>query len=667
MPVLSEVFAQATLGPDGSWLCFLDCSFFQGRTAVAPSKRHQFRDRTMMTEELVMVGYYDYRLVALSVVISILAAYAARNLSERLNATRGRVWLAWLAVGATVDGIGTWSMHYTGMLAFHLPVPVLYDWPTVLLSFLAGIFGSAAALLVLSGSKKGWTRTLAASILLGGVGIPMLHYTGMTAMRLRGMHHYSPLLVTLSVVLAIGICACSLTLTFLVRDDAHGRSLRNHGSALLRGAANPVMHFTAMAATSFTYAEELPDLSHAVDISSLGDLGISIVPLMVPIVALLTSLVDRLQKQTALLDELFEQAPQAKALLSADDRVVRVNRDFTRVFGYTPQEAIGHRLSELIVPDELRDEDQRYADLAAHGQCVDVEVVRQRKDGSHLQVAMVRVPVSVPGGQVEIYAIYRDITERKRAEEALRQYAECLQVLSSRVVEVQEEERRHLARELHDEIGQALTAIGINLEVIGRACSPADRPRIEDCLGIIHQAIDQVHGLALDLRPSILDDLGLAATLRWLVDRQAQRAGFVGHFIDQSSATPLHPDLATACFRAVQEALTNVVRHARARQVWVELRQGDAEVQLIIRDDGVGFDPGRARQRSARGASLGLLGIQERIELLGGQLAIESEPGHGTTVRVWLPATCTPPSEDSGEEGGGDEARSGPGRMNRVS
>ncbi|MGB2611182.1 MAG: sensor histidine kinase, partial [Isosphaeraceae bacterium] len=247
----------------------------------------------------------------------------------------------------------------------------------------------------------------------------------------------------------------------------------------------------------------------------------------------------------------------------------------------------------------------------------------------------------------------QEIAERMRAEEALRQYTERLQVLSRRVVEVQEEERRHLARELHDEIGQALTAIGINLEVIGRPCSPEDRPRIEDCLGIVHQATDQVHCLALDLRPSILDDLGLAAALRWLVDRQAQRAGFVGHFIDQLPGNAMHPDLATACFRVVQEALTNVVRHARARQVWVELQQGDAEVRLIIRDDGVGFDPGIARQRSARGASLGLLGIQERVELLGGQLAIESEPGHGTTVRVWLPATYTPPSGDPGEGGGG--------------
>src|SRR5207244_278809 len=124
----------------------------------------------------------------------------------------------------------------------------------------------------------------------------------------------------------------------------------------------------------------------------------------------LTTLVDRLHKQRALLDELFEQAPQAVALMSVDNRVVRVNREFTRVFGYSPQEAFGRRLGDLIVPDALREEEQRYADLVAHGQRVDVEGVRQRKDGSRIHVAMVRVPVSVPGGQVEIYAIYRDIT-----------------------------------------------------------------------------------------------------------------------------------------------------------------------------------------------------------------------------------------------------------------
>jgi NO-binding membrane sensor protein with MHYT domain len=226
-----------------------------------------------MDTDLVMAAYHNHRLVVLSIVISILAAYAARALTGRVRDARGRVWLTWLVIAATVDGIGTWSMHYTGKLALRLPVPLLFDWSMVLLSLLVSIIGSAAALLVLSRSHIGWPRAVVASIFLG-LGISGLHYT-------------------------------------------------------------------AMAGVIFLYSATATDLSHAVSISSLGILGISIVPVLVLIVALLTTTVDRLQKQRTLLDELFEQASQAVALMSADFRVVRVNREFTQLFGYSPKEAIG--------------------------------------------------------------------------------------------------------------------------------------------------------------------------------------------------------------------------------------------------------------------------------------------------------------------------------------
>lgn len=230
-----------------------------------------------MVTDVVMVSSYDHRLVALSILISILAAYAARDLSERVSDARGWRWLAWLIGGATVEAIGTWSMHYTGMLALSLPVPVQYDWPTVLLSLLVSIIGFGAALLVLSRSKIGRHRAVAASIFLGGVGISGMHYTAMAAMREQAMHHYSLPHVILSFVLAIVISLMALKLTFPFRDDTPDRSLRNHASAVLRGAANPAMHYTAMAGVTFTYSSEAPDLSHAVSIWPLGILGISIV------------------------------------------------------------------------------------------------------------------------------------------------------------------------------------------------------------------------------------------------------------------------------------------------------------------------------------------------------------------------------------------------------
>ena len=156
--------------------------------------------------------------------------------------------------------------------------------------------------------------------------------------------------------------------------------------------------------------------------------------------------------------------------------------------------------------------------------------------------------------------------ERQRAEEDLRDSVARLQVLSRRVVEVQEEERRHLARELHDEIGQVLSAISVNLHAVKGVCDAAAGPRIEESIHIVDQATQQVRNLSLDLRPSMLDDLGLVATLRWYADRQAQRAGFAVHFAVESSGARLPAELTIACFRVVQEALTNVVRHARARQ-----------------------------------------------------------------------------------------------------
>src|SRR6202030_235765 len=159
-------------------------------------------------------------------------------------------------------------------------------------------------------------------------------------------------------------------------DEVAGRRMRKAASALLLGAAIVSMHYTAMAAASFTRTAMVPDLSNSVSISLLGIAGIGGVSAMILLVALVTSLVDRLQQQRTLLDELFEQMPQAVALRNADRRIVRVNREFTRIFGYSPQEAFGRQLCDLIVPGESLDEGLGQWDLATQGQRVDAEGVR---------------------------------------------------------------------------------------------------------------------------------------------------------------------------------------------------------------------------------------------------------------------------------------------------
>jgi len=348
-----------------------------------------------------------------------------------------------------------------------------------------------------------------------------------------------------------------------LRDAAGGRRLRRVVSALLTGAAITAMHYTAMAAVSFTRSSEVPDLSHAVSISFLGTVGMSVVTVIVLWVAQLTALVDRLWEQRALLDELFEQAPQAVALMSADHRVIRVNREFTHVFGYTPQETLGRRLSELIVPDELQEEEQRDADLVAKGQRVEAEGVRQRKDGSRLHVAMARVPASLPGGEVAVYAIYRDITERQQAEEALRTYPR-------RLIEAQEAERQRIARELHDEIGQALTSVGLMLTLSQELPPDLAQARLAEAQALVRDLMGRVRNLALDLRPAMLDDLGLLPALLWLFERYTGQIGVQVDFTQFGlEGQRFGTEIETAAYRIVQEALTNVTRHAGVRQVTV--------------------------------------------------------------------------------------------------
>src|ERR1700687_2335323 len=239
-----------------------------------------------------MIGYYDYRLVALSVLIAVFASYAALDLAGRTTAASGRVRLIWLVGGATAMGVGIWSMHYIGMLAFNLPVLVLYDWPTVLLSLLAAVFAAAVALFVVSRKKMGWSRALTGSAIMGG-GIATMHYTGMAAMRLPATCRYDPALFSLSVVFAISISLIALWLTFRFREETKGSAGWKVGCAVIMGSAIPVMHYTGMAAARVMPSGVIPDTAHSVSTSTLGFAGVSAVTLLLLGVAVLTAAMDR--------------------------------------------------------------------------------------------------------------------------------------------------------------------------------------------------------------------------------------------------------------------------------------------------------------------------------------------------------------------------------------
>src|SRR5438105_13233069 len=340
-----------------------------------------------------MTGVYDYRLVALSIVIAVFASYAALDLAGRTTAASGRVRLAWLAGGAIAMGVGIWSMHYIGMLAFSLPVLVLYDWPRVLLSLMAAIFAAAVALFVVSRKKMVWGRALAGSAIMGG-GIATMHYTGMAAMRLSALCSYDPLLLTLSVVLAIVISLVALWLTFRFREDGKATGWWKTASAIVMGAAIPVMHYTGMAAARFTPSAVISDTSHAVSTSSLGIVGVSAVTLLVLSVAVLTSAVGRrfsaqafkLREHEKRVLAITETAPDAIVSADTDGHITYFNPAAERIFGYSSAEASGQPLT-LLMPERFhsahREGLQRFlATREASG-----ELVGKRKNGVELPVS----------------------------------------------------------------------------------------------------------------------------------------------------------------------------------------------------------------------------------------------------------------------------------------
>ncbi len=226
-----------------------------------------------------------------------------------------------------------------------------------------------------------------------------------------------------------------------------------------------------------------------------------------------------------------------------------------------------------------------------------------------------------------------------------------LNALSRQIVTAQEDERRRIARELHDEIGQALALVKLNIRAVQRATGATSlAPRLEQSLGVVEAALLRVRALALDLRPSMLDDLGLVAALRWYVDQQAGLAGITAEVIAAAEVGRLPTEIETVCFRVVQEALTNVVRHAQARSFHVTVEQHDNALDLTIGDDGIGFDAGIALARASEGQSGGLLGMRERVTLCGGRLTIELAAGRGTLIRAWIPLPLNRLVSDSGKE-----------------
>ena len=223
----------------------------------------------------------------------------------------------------------------------------------------------------------------------------------------------------------------------------------------------------------------------------------------------------------------------------------------------------------------------------------------------------------------------------------VEEYRNQVQALAGRVIYAQEEERRRIARELHDDTGQTLTLLLVRLKLLENgAGDEARQVEIAELRALVSAAIDRVRRLALDLRPPALDHLGLAASLRSLVRQLKETTPLAISLELPEGQIALSSEQAIAVYRIIQEALTNILKHADARQAWVKLAQQNGQLTIQIQDDGRGFKPlalERGRKQDADGRGLGLFGMEERAHLAGGRVRVESKPGQGTTVLVTIP------------------------------
>lgn len=330
----------------------------------------------------------------------------------------------------------------------------------------------------------------------------------------------------------------------------------------------------------------------------------------------------------------MSNAPMPAWIKDGELRYVYANPAQARFFNASLDEIIGRDDFDLLS-----------SGAAQHAQNNDRSAIEQQQPVATQETVMnghdrqqildiIRFPLTGIDDQKLVAGVAIDVTDRVQAQHKLQSANQKLQLLSSRIIEVQEQERGRLARGLHDDVGQSLTALKINLEMAARAHPEV---ALDSAIDIVASVLSQVRTLSLDLRPPQLDNLGLVAALRWYVEKQAKSAGMEASFEAQPWDVRPHPDIENTCFRIVQEAVTNMLRHAHASKLWVRIGPRDDRIFVNIRDDGRGFNVDQARDNAELGQSSGLLNMEERALLVGGSMHIFSQAERGVEIDVVLP------------------------------
>src|SRR5438094_1394169 len=613
-----------------------------------------------------LIGSYNCALVALSVLIAMFASYAALDLAGRVTAAGGWTRAVWLLGGAGAMGTGIWSMHYIGMLAFILPIPVAYHWPTVLLSLFAAILASVIALYVVSRQKMGASRAVAGSVLMGA-GIASMHYICMAAMRLPAICQFNSFLVVLSVVFAILISVAALWITFHFRAEKNGIGWVKLAGAVVMGAAIPVMHYTGMAAASFTPTGMPADLSHAVGISTLGTAGIAAVTFVVLGLALLTSWVDRrYAAQTLELQE--EKLQRSKAYLAEAQGLSHTgsfgwrvstgeiiwSEETFRIFQYdrTTKPTV-ELLLQRVHPEDAALVKQIIERASQDGKNFEHEYRLLMPDGSVKHVHVVAHALSDESGSVEFVGAVMDVTVAKQAEEALRQ-AQADLAHGNRVTTMGEL-TASLAHEVNQPIAAAVTDANTCLRWLTR-----DHPDVEEARHAASRIVkDATRAGEIISRTRLLFKKG---TPQWeLVDVNEVIREMIVLLRSEATRYSISVQTELADLPQVmgdrvqlQQVLMNLMTNGidamkdvdGTRELAIKSQRTDSGRLLIsVSDTGVGLPPQQADKifdafftTKPHGTGMGLRISRSIVESHGGRLWAADNSRRGASFYITLPA-----------------------------
>src|SRR6267143_1405045 len=582
-----------------------------------------------------VMGSYHYALVALSILIAMVAAYAALDLAARVTAASGWTRAIWLLGGASAMGIGIWSMHYIGMLAFVLPIPVAYHWPTVLLSLLAAILASVIALHVVSRQNMSGSRALAGSVLMG-TGIAGMHYIGMDAMRLPAVTQFNSFLVVLSVVLAVLISLCALSIVFQFRHERKGLGWEKLAGAVVMGAAIPVMHYTGMAAASVT-------------------------PIVLGL-ALLTSWVDRrfaeqkLQRSEAYLEEAqrlshtgsFGWMPSTGEIIWSDETFRIFQYDRTTI-------PTAELILQRIHPEDAARVKQITERASQDGKDFDYEFRLAMADRSikHVQLVAHVVRAGSGGGGIEFVGALTDITERKQAEEALSLAQADLAHVSR--VTTMGELTASLAHEVNQPITAAITDANACLRWLTRESPDLEEARaaaariVKDAM----RAADIVSRIRLLFKKTTppREWVDLNDVIREIVVLLRGEATL--YAISIRTELALDPPLVMGDRVQLQQVMMNLMMNGTdamkdvdgTRELAITSQPGKEDCLVSVSDTGVGLPARQTDQifnafftTKPHGTGMGLTISRSIVESHGGRLWAGSNAPRGASFYFTLPS-----------------------------